>query len=175
MLVKQNAIVSITPSADHSEKEGYFVKLVAGLAALCSATTDIPFGVIIDGEVVTAQDSIAVGAAYPGIVTVKLSAAPGDVVAGSRLTLNADGSVSLDDGAGPRVIVAVAIESGAADELIQAVLIRPVSIGNAVVLGSTNGTMAAAADLAAVKAEGELQGDDIRALYAALQAAGILA
>ena len=44
-----------------------------------------------------------------------------------------------------------------------------------VTLGSTNGTMAAAADLAAVKAEGELLGDDVRAIHAALVAVGIIA
>jgi len=44
-----------------------------------------------------------------------------------------------------------------------------------VTLGSTNGTMAGAADLAAVKAEGELLGDDLRAIHAALITAGIIA
>lgn len=47
--------------------------------------------------------------------------------------------------------------------------------GITVALGSTNGTLAAAADLAAVKAEGELLGDDVRAIHAALVTAGILA
>jgi len=47
--------------------------------------------------------------------------------------------------------------------------------GTTVTLGSTNGTMGAAADLAAVKAEGELLGDDVRAIHAALVTAGILA
>ncbi|MFA6289934.1 MAG: hypothetical protein WC661_21330 [Opitutaceae bacterium] len=212
MLVKNNALVSLTPTADHSEKEGFFIKLAGITAALVTAATDLPFGVIVDGEPVTGKDSVAVGAAYPGIVTVKLGAVPGAVVAGSRLQLNADGTVKLDTGAGARVLVAIAIEAGAADELIQAVLIKPVVIGNAVVIGSTNGTAAAAipgaltstngtaaaaaADLAALaaeaekigddvraihaaallaQAESEKQGDDIRALYAALQAAGILA
>lgn len=47
--------------------------------------------------------------------------------------------------------------------------------GVAPVLTSTNGTMAAAADDAAVKVEGEKIGDDVRALHAALVAAGVLA
>ncbi len=44
-----------------------------------------------------------------------------------------------------------------------------------VTLTSTNGTAAAAADLAALKAETEKAGDDIRAIHAALVLAGILA
>lgn len=43
------------------------------------------------------------------------------------------------------------------------------------VLTSTNGTMAAAADLAAVKVEGEKIGDDVRALHALLVAHGLIA
>lgn len=44
-----------------------------------------------------------------------------------------------------------------------------------VTLTSTNGTMAAAVDDAAVKVEGEKIGDDVRALHAALVTAGIIA
>jgi hypothetical protein len=44
----------------------------------------------------------------------------------------------------------------------------------AVVLTSTNGTAAGAADLAALKAEAEKIGDDVRAIYAALVLQGLL-
>ncbi len=44
----------------------------------------------------------------------------------------------------------------------------------AVVLASTNGTAAGAADLAALKAEAEKIGDDVRAIYAALVLQGLL-
>jgi hypothetical protein len=44
----------------------------------------------------------------------------------------------------------------------------------AVTLTSTNGTMAAAADDAAVKAEGEKIGDDVRAIHAALVLHGLI-
>ncbi|MEI6036157.1 MAG: hypothetical protein WCS65_17975 [Verrucomicrobiae bacterium] len=47
-------------------------------------------------------------------------------------------------------------------------------VPSAITLGSTNGTAGAAADLAALKAEAELIGDDVRAIFAALQAQGIL-
>jgi len=44
----------------------------------------------------------------------------------------------------------------------------------AVTLTSTNGTAAGAADLAALKAEAEKIGDDVRAMHAALVNKGIL-
>lgn len=44
-----------------------------------------------------------------------------------------------------------------------------------VTLTSTNGTAAAAADLAALKAEAEKIGDDVRAIHAALVTAGVVA
>jgi hypothetical protein len=44
-----------------------------------------------------------------------------------------------------------------------------------VTLSSTNGTAAAAADLAALKVEAEKIGDDVRAIHAALSLAGIVA
>jgi hypothetical protein len=44
-----------------------------------------------------------------------------------------------------------------------------------VTLGSTNGTAGAAADLAALKAEAELIGDDVRAIHAALVAINLIA
>lgn len=47
-------------------------------------------------------------------------------------------------------------------------------VPSSVTLGSTNGTAAAAADLAALKAEAELIGDDVRAIHAALVAQGLL-
>lgn len=47
-------------------------------------------------------------------------------------------------------------------------------LATAPTVGSTNGTAGAAADLAALKAETELLGDDVRALIANLKAAGII-
>lgn len=58
------------------------------------------------------------------------------------------------------------------------VAITPVSFQRGpitVTLTSTNGTMAAAADDAAVKVEGEKIGDDVRAIHAALVAHGLIA
>lgn len=48
-------------------------------------------------------------------------------------------------------------------------------VAAAVTLTSTNGTAAGAADLAALKTEAEKIGDDVRAIYAALVACGLMA
>lgn len=58
------------------------------------------------------------------------------------------------------------------DQVMVAVATGPLAVANA--LTSTDGTAAAAADLAALKAETEKIGDDLRGLHAALKAAGII-
>jgi hypothetical protein len=94
-----------------------------------------------------------------------------DVVRGDALEQAADGKL-VKHSTGKIVGVAWtgATESGDRFEAI----VLPTSSAAAPTFGSTNGTMAAAADLAAVKAEGELIGDDLRALRAALITAGVL-
>ena len=66
------------------------------------------------------------------------------------------------------MVVARPLELGNTDEKIDVVLLRPRAFGAAVVLASTDGTAAAAADLAALKAETEKIGDDLRAIYASI-------
>ncbi|MEA3212853.1 MAG: hypothetical protein QOE70_5910 [Chthoniobacter sp.] len=111
-------------------------------------------------------------------VGVKLSADPGTrtciaagpIVAGATVKRAAAGKVD-DGGAGSEC--GIAMEAAGADGDTLECLFNvtpPISV----VLTSTNGTMAAAADDAAVKVEGEKQGDDIRAIHAALVAKGIL-
>lgn len=53
-------------------------------------------------------------------------------------------------------------------------LVEKVSVVTVVALTSTDGTAAGAADLAALKAESEKIGDDVRAIHAALVTAGII-
>lgn len=65
--------------------------------------------------------------------------------------------------------------NGAAGDVIEVIdIAQRTSTPTVLALGSTNGTAAGAADLAALKAETELLGDDVRAIYAALVAAGFL-
>ena len=125
MIARDNAILALTPAADHTGKEGYFVELTGGEAAIVNAATDVPHGVILEGFPVAgaAKDSIAISAGgFSGTVKVKLS---GAVSNGDLLELAADGTVVADSGAGARVLVAQALEDGADEELIEAVLFKP--------------------------------------------------
>lgn len=127
MLARQNSIIPFTPAADHTGKRGYFVELSSGSVAIVNSATDIPIGVITEGLPTTGLDSVAVPGGLAGTVKVKLSATPGSVVAGSYLVLDGStlGAVKLDPGTGNRTRVARALEAGAANELIEAVLIDP--------------------------------------------------
>lgn len=124
MIARSNAILPLTPAADYTGKEGYFVKIVAGEASLCTGTTDAPIGVIISEGDTTGTVGVAIiGAGLSGTVKVKVTgSSPGTIVLGSPLELAAeDGTVKLGTGGGATV-VAIALESGAANELIEAVL-----------------------------------------------------
>ena len=119
-----NSIVKATPGADHSSSRGYFVIVSSAGVANISATaaSDIPHGVITDGEVATGQDSVALFN-YPSPVKVKLGAASTAYTFG---TLHAtDGTVCDDPGSGARVRVCLFLETGVATELVDAILIYP--------------------------------------------------
>lgn len=118
MEVRDKAVITVTPAADHREKEGYFV--TAGGAIMGDATS-APLGVIVQGENTDGADTVALSA-FGGTVKVKLSATPGTIVLGSYLVLDGAtlGAVKLDSGSGARVRVARALEAGVAGELIEA-------------------------------------------------------
>ena len=123
MIARSSAIIPLTPLADHTGKEGYFI-LPSG-ALVSSATATLPLGCITEGFDTYSKNSVALHN-FAGTVKVKLGANPGAVVAGSSLILQADGSTKLDPGTGTaRIRVARALESGAAQELIEAVLVDP--------------------------------------------------
>lgn len=126
MIARANAIIPLTPAADYTGKEGYFVKNNgSGLATLCTGTTDAPLGVITEGADTDGKVAVAIhGAGLAGTVKVKVTAsAPGTIVLGSPLELAAeDGTVKLGTGGGATV-VGTALESGAAGELIEAALV----------------------------------------------------
>lgn len=128
MQIKTVAILSFAPLADQSASEGYFVEASGNGVAVCNAATDIPLGVILDGEPISGRSSIAIAGGFPGTCHVKLGATPGAVVRGAFGTLNADGTVRADPGTGARVRVCRFLEAGTADELVEAVLINPVAL-----------------------------------------------
>ena len=120
MQTKIAALLVVASTADLSTKEGYFLQPDGTLP---TAATDVPLGVIVDGRDKSADVAVPPGA--PGIFHVKLSGTPGTVNRGTYLVLHTDGSAKADGGTGARVRVARALESGAADELISAVLLAP--------------------------------------------------
>jgi len=122
-IVRALAIIALTPAVDHSEKEGYFVNLTAGIPVVCSAVTDVPFGILIDGEEADGVDSVGVCGGNLPTVHVKLS---GSVSKGDTLQLHSDGSAVVDAGSGARVVVGQALEDGVSGVLIEAVILTPV-------------------------------------------------
>jgi hypothetical protein len=124
----ENAIITLPAGADQTNKEGYLVDVDANeKATLIDATTDIPFGAILEGAAANGRSSIAVAAGgFKGTVRLKLGAAPGTIKAGTILQTNNDGTVKADTLSGSRVLAGQALESGVANELIEAILFKPV-------------------------------------------------
>ena len=126
-LARTNAILPFDAAADLTGHVGRFVVLAAGKVALVSSAAHRPFGVLLTDGKAGESVTVAVGAGgLAGVIRVKLAA----VVAapGTDLQLTADGRTQTDAGTGARVIVAQSLESGAINELIEAVLIRPVTL-----------------------------------------------
>jgi hypothetical protein len=130
-IARDNAIVTLTPAADLTGKEGYFVRAdSAEKAALIDSATDLPLGVVLEGATTAGKCSVAVAAGgFRGTVRLKLDAAPGTVKTGAWLQTTASGTAKADAGSGSRVLAAQALESGAANELIEAALFKPVLLG----------------------------------------------
>lgn len=120
MRTRVNAIIPIANTVDLTGKEGYFVDKDGNLAGATA-----PFGCVTEGyPAQTAQDgncsSVAVCAGgVAGTVAVKLAADAlrGDLV-GSDANSKADPAAALK--------CAQLLEDGKADELVEAVLFKPV-------------------------------------------------
>jgi hypothetical protein len=123
MIARANAIVPITPAADHTGKEGYAVKIVSQEAAIVTSINDAPIGVILEGAGITGKDSVAlIGSGLARTVKLKLGTSPGTVNLGTLLEIKSDGTFKADAGTSGTVC-AMALETGAAGELIEAVLL----------------------------------------------------
>ncbi len=121
---KVKAIISLTPSADHRTKEGCFVTLSGETAVLCASATTKPFGLILEGENTDGVDSIAVAGGNVGVCKVKAS---GVIAAGAYCQLHTGDGVVTDATTGARVLVAIALESAVSGDLIDAILLTPVT------------------------------------------------
>lgn len=124
---RADSILPYIPQSDHSNKEGYAVVTSGTGVEVAASLTAIPLGVIVEGAPTTRYDAVAIAdGGLSGTVRVKLAATPGTIVIGSYLIIHSDGSFKLDPGTGTnRTRMARALESGAANELIEAVLFSP--------------------------------------------------
>jgi hypothetical protein len=121
-------IIFALAAADLTGKRGYAVETASGLVSIVNAATDKPLGILTTGGTVSEGNSVAL----PGtIVKVKLAATPGTVVLGTPLVLDGTSlgalkAQTVTTGGSP-TLVARALESGAADELIDALVLEPVA------------------------------------------------
>lgn len=123
LFARENGVIRLVPNETHLDKEGYAVVVSSGKAALVTGDTNIPLGVILDGEATTGYSSIAICESPGGMVRVKLDATPGTVAVGTYLTITSTGTFRATTSGD--TCCARALESGAADELIEAALFRP--------------------------------------------------
>ena len=131
-LTRENAILPFTPARDLTGLEGQFVFINGdGVLDLYhyyygGPTSGAPFGVILVGSNVDEKTSVAIAAGgFSGTLKLKLSAA---VNLGDTLEIINTGMVRADQESGARTLVGVALESGVADELIEAVIFRPIEL-----------------------------------------------
>lgn len=146
------ALLSITPGETYASKEGRFI--TADLMLVASALA-LPWALIVnhtDGTV--AADVAVCSGGSPGTWPVQLSATPGTVTRGTKLMLTSNGTVKAHDGTTSARIVAEACESGAANELIECVLVNPHFSGPQIVVDSDGATLTAAQSGAVVSNAG---------------------
>ena len=122
----QTQVVTRTAGADLTECEGCFVKLSSGKVVLTtgSSTADEVFGLLHTTDVKDATVNVILPG-HPGIVGVKLHSSASGVVDGTALTLAASGTATA--AAEGDVVVAVALATGTAGELVEARLVEPVA------------------------------------------------
>jgi len=124
-LTRDNALIPMTPNEDQTGKVGFAVKASGDAnnkAVLCTAITNTPLGIIVDGDTTDGKSTIAVAGSFSGTVWGALSASPGTVHAGTKLEITTNGSLKASGTSTARNI-AVALQSGAANELIEVALI----------------------------------------------------
>ena len=150
-------------------KEGCLVELTAN-GTIQLLTTGIAIGVVFQKLQGSSDVTIRMLAKEGTVKVVQAGAIP----IGSRVRAKVnDGRVEVGT-AGRSIGIKISpTTNGAAGDVIEIIDLVEV-IPQTLALTSTDGTAAAAADLAALKAEAEHIGDDVRAIYAKLQAAGVL-
>lgn len=128
-ITHQAQVVQLPAAADHSGKEGCFVAISSGKAALTAstATADTVFGVIVSGSPKDVQEVIALPG-HSGIVEVALHSGASNVTVGTRLYLGASGTVTTGESG---TLVAIALANGTAGHLVEARLVEPADVAAA--------------------------------------------
>jgi hypothetical protein len=122
-IAKETALLRLSnkASTDLTGKEGYIAEYDSGLK-LSGGTN--AFGVVTEGGV-DASD-VAVLGTFGGIVRGKAS---GTIAVGDKLVVDSAGKVkALPATAGTYTVVGVAVQAGAADELVEFAPWQPVSV-----------------------------------------------
>ena len=131
-LARSNALLPFVPydSGNYVDKAGYPVVIEPsdGSVQLAGdATGEPPAGVIVHGAVAPEKVTVAIAAGgLAGTVRLKLLQA---ATAGKLLKLvTVNGAVAFgpDTGNGERIVMAQALEAGAAGELIEGVIFKPI-------------------------------------------------
>ena len=123
MVAREQALVRLAnkASTDLTGKEGYAVVFNSGLDLAATANLASTLGVITNGG--ATESDIAVCGAYGGVVRVKVA---GAVTVGAKLAVGNGGTfTAYTSGAG--TVVAVALQDGSADELVEAALLTPIT------------------------------------------------
>lgn len=122
MIENEKAVIALTPAADYSAKEGYFVTHDGTTATVVSSAATKPDGIILNGETTAGKVSVALQK-FGGIVSAK---AGGTCTAGGPAYLKSDGTVyDIQAGAATYIRVGEFVSSGVSGDLVKIVLTDP--------------------------------------------------
>lgn len=122
-IAKEKALVRLANKAatDLTDKEGYVAEYDSGLK-LSGGTNAL--GIITEGGV--AASDVAILGTFDGVVRAKAS---GTIAVGDKLVVDSAGKVkALPATAGTYTVVGVALQAGAADELVEIAPWQPTSV-----------------------------------------------
>ena len=122
-IAKEKALVRMAnkASTDLTDKEGYVAEYDSGLK-LSGGTNAL--GIITEGGV--AASDVAILGTFDGVVRAKAS---GTVAVGDKVVVDSEGKVkALPATAGTYTVVGVALQAGAADELVEIAPWQPTSV-----------------------------------------------
>ncbi len=125
-IAKETALVRMAnkASTDLTGKEGYVAVYDSGIALAATANLAGALGVIVEGG--ASASDIAVLGTFGGIVRAKAS---GTIAVGDKVVVDSAGKVkALPATAGTYTVVGVALQAGAADELVEIAPWQPVSV-----------------------------------------------